>query len=265
MQYELKQSYDFVDTHAKVSYHIPSAFISNVNGTTYLNVNPARCRPIGRMLLSRCSKDIQQKNNSDGFWYQKNGDGHKYILAPIIKMRTATVKLKFGSVGPRLLSRRKESRVKQISADHIVVTFPAVGEHPSHTMNMHFDVVKAMANGTFKLWMELTEANIKYLLHYVQHAMTSKAEAADDDGTDEASQDSAGTEHDASQDGEANEDDVHPEGEQNVNADDTAPVAAPILAAPLAPSAPSAPAAKRTMHQPKIWESFKRCNTSECA
>ena len=150
-------------------------------------------------------------------------------------------------MGDRLSSRKKENRAEQLTCDHIDVPFPAIGERPPRNITMHFDIAKARTNGAYSVWVEMSAANIEYLLHYVQHLMRTECE--DDDADDHESEMSDAPE------------------EHDVDADDVPPAVAPIQEVTSAPlvvsdessagaSAPSEPVARGA--QLKIWQAFNR-------
>ena len=98
-EYEIKPSVDVVHAASKKTLNIPSSMLKTVDGTTFFNVNPARCRKIGTLLFSRCSTAVRNKNQDFSFWYKKGGASYSKILAPIVKMRKGAIKAKFSIVG----------------------------------------------------------------------------------------------------------------------------------------------------------------------
>lgn len=188
--YEIKPSIDLFHSASKKTYNIPSSMLKTVDGATFVNVNPARCRKIGTLLLSRCTKDLQAKNNDPSFWYRKKGEGHKKVLAAIAKMRKSVIKAKYGIVGDRLTTRKMKSRAVQLATDRIELPFPATDTYPSHSVAM-YHTASTKKVGTSSIWIEMTPKNVECLLNFTQHALSSddkdssEAPAADSSGASE--------------------------------------------------------------------------------
>ena len=189
-EYEIKPSVDVVHAASKKTFNIPSSMLKTVDGTTFFNVNPARCRKIGTLLFSRCSTAVRNKNQDFSFWYKKGGAGYSKILAPIVKMRKGAIKAKFSIVGDRLSARKKEARAQQLASDAIDVPFPATDSYPPRCVSMYIDP-EVKREGTSKLWVELKKESVECLLNFVQHAMSSDGQDGSDDpaAEDSASED----------------------------------------------------------------------------
>ena len=169
----------------RASLLISSAALCVQDGITFLKLEPGRFYSISKVLMSRCDRALRKRTaqSPQHFWKHKGAKGKRF-LDHIRSLRKAALAKKYGVVGARFMSRRKEQRVKQLIIENTYIELPAVGDRPPLGVCTIFDVESQRKNGRQSLWIEMTSSVLEHLSHMAEVSFGEDIASDDHDSED---------------------------------------------------------------------------------
>jgi hypothetical protein len=144
------------------SYLIPHKAL--LEDDTYLILKPSRYRSISKLITTRCTATVKTAIDEDNlFWTSKKKAGHRF-LKKLRLLKSIAIRKKYDVKGPRLMSRQRTHRPKQMASDTIQVALPAVGDRPATTVSM-FIPASQHANGKSPLYVHLDAMAIDHIAY----------------------------------------------------------------------------------------------------